>query len=300
MRGLFIAFSILFVAACAVVGFGGSTQSQSAAARAMVTPVEGPSWLKHLGLRVSETNLGEMGGGSFIPPTPRSEPQTPDGNSFVLAGGDIYRISCRSCHGPEGHGAPPEINSLIGPVQGMSPAMIRQRLKARGLTISDSMVHDMAAQAETAIRQRLQNGGKKMPAFKHLTHDEVNSLLAYLERLADVPESKGGAEFLVHESADHVGEDVVKGTCHTCHNATGPGGGHMGMMMSGIIPSLASLPQDQSLGSVIRQVEYGSPPMMMMMRAERMPALPYLTEEEIAAAYAYLAKYPPRAGRGSE
>ena len=64
-------------------------------------------------------------------------------------------------------------------------------------------------------------------------------------------------------------------------------------MMSGIIPSLASLPQQQSLSSVIQVVQYGSPRMMMMMRGDQMPALPYLTEKEVTAAYFYLLKYPP-------
>ena len=236
-----------------------------------------------------------MGGGDFIPSSRRSEPEVSNGAAFVLAGADLYRINCRACHGPQGAGAPPDINSLIGPVQGMSPALIRQRMKARGLEVDDSMVREMAAQTEAAIRQRLEKGGQEMPAFKYLRSDEVNSLLGYLENLADVLGSRR-AELLVHESAARVGEHVVKGTCHICHDATGPGGGRMGMMrmMSGIVPSLASLPQQQSLSSVIQVVQYGSPRMMMMMRGDQMPALPFLTEKEVTAAYFYLLKYPPR------
>ncbi len=96
----------------------------------------------------------------------------------------------------------------------------------------------------------------------------------------------------VKESGAHVGEQVIKGTCHICHDATGPGGTRMMIMMRGIIPSLASLPDDHSLEGVIRQVQYGTR-MMMMMRGNRMPPFPYFTDEEIAAAYLYLQAYPP-------
>ena len=109
-----------------------ATSPVAAAAReGSVTPVEGPSWLKHLGLRVSETRLGEMGDGPFIPPTPRREPDYPNRNNFALAGADLYRINCRACHNPEGTGAPPEINSLIGPVQRTSTSVPDWRSMSR-------------------------------------------------------------------------------------------------------------------------------------------------------------------------
>ena len=296
LQALAFLLGILLVAICMAEGskaFDRRAQtSHPSSARSVVTPVEGPSWLNHLRLRVSQTKLGEMGGGGSIPSSRRSEPEVSNGAAFVLGGADLYRINCRACHGPLGTGAPPEINSLIGPVQGMSPTLIRQRMKARGVEVDDPIVREMAAQAEAAIRQRLEKGGQEMPAFKYLRSDEVNSLLSYLENLADVPESRR-AELLVHEPAVRVGEHLVKGTCHICHDATGPGGGHMAMMW-GTIPSLASVPQERSLSSVIQVVQYGPRRMMMMMRGDRMPALPYLTEEEIAAAYFYLQKYPPR------
>jgi hypothetical protein len=65
-------------------------------------------------------------------------------------------------------------------------------------------------------------------------------------------------------------------------------------MMSGIIPSPASFPEQESIQNVVRQVEMGSSGMMGMMGGQTMPAFPYLTEEEVAAAYLYLAQYPPR------
>ena len=283
-----------------------------------VSAVTGPSWLKHLGLTVSQTHMGQMGENQPVPATRRREPNMSENNGlqptmrkflpmwrsasnqagdvlnqpFVLSGADLYRLNCRSCHGPNGKGSPPEINSLIGPVQAASRAMIQRRMKARGTEISDDMAKEMAAEAEKSLRDRLQNGGKTMPPFQHLRGDEVEALLAYLDQLAGVPAGNHAAR-LVNESAARVGEHMVKGTCHICHDATGPGGGHMAMM-HGTTPSLASLPEQQSLSSITHQVQNGSTGMMMMMGGPQMPSFPYFTEEEIAASYFYLEGYPPK------
>jgi mono/diheme cytochrome c family protein len=288
-----------------------------------VTAVEGPSWLRHLGLVASETRLGRMGGGEPPPASRRREPEPGEygggkasalraimdrflsvfrsdrgaasavlGDTFTLAGADLYRLNCQSCHGPDGGGAPPEIKSLIDPVRGTSAAVIEKRMKDTGHPIREAMAQQLASQAEAAILDRLTNGGQKMPPFPHLRGDEVEALMGYLRVLAGVPAGPQGT-LLVPQSAARVGEHVVKGTCHICHDATGPGGGHMAMMQ-GTIPSLASFPRELSLSSVQRQVQYGSSGMMMMMGGQTMPAMPFLTEEEVAAAYFYLEQYPPR------
>jgi mono/diheme cytochrome c family protein len=287
-----------------------------------ITSVKGPSWLKHLGMQVTQTTqMGEMGGTGPIPATRRREPPTAEGapsgafNSimqrmmsvvrtnpqqatqilrepFTLTGADLYRLNCQSCHGPQGAGSPPEINSLIGPVQGTSPALIEERMEKRGTPIGEEMAKQMAGEAATELRDRLSTGGKKMPPFPHLRGDEVTALMGYLDQLSGVPH-QAHAKLAVTESAARVGEHVVKGTCHVCHDATGPGGGHM-MMMEGIIPSLASMPQQLSLGAFLDQVRYGSPPMMRMMGGNLMPAMPYLTDNELAAAYFYLSEYRPQ------
>jgi mono/diheme cytochrome c family protein len=298
-----------------------SPAAKSDAEAHRVTPVQGLSWLKHLGLVVSETRLGQMGGVEPALLTPRREPVPGEGTlsglrsvmrkylsefgshpeqasrtlnePFLLAGADLYRLNCQSCHGPDGKGAPPEINSLIEPVQGTSTFLINKRMQARGSPIGAELAQQLASQAEATLRERLQNGGKKMPPFRHLLGDEVEALIGYLQKLAGVPSPKY-ADLLVQESAARVGEHVIKGTCHICHDATGPGGGRM-MMMRGIIPSLASIPKDHSLSSVQQQVRYGSSGMMgMMMAGERMPAYPYFTDEEVAAGYFFLAEYPPQ------
>jgi mono/diheme cytochrome c family protein len=305
----------------AAAGAAGSQSWQTASPR--VTAVEGPSWLRHLGLDVSQTRMGEMGGSEPPPVSGRREPEpgtqgggSPSalraimdrvlallrsdhnaasaalGETFMLAGADLYRLNCQSCHGPDGGGAPPEIKSLIGPVRATSAQAIEKRMEAAGHPIREAMAEQLAAQAEAAIRDRLTNGGTKMPPFGHLRGDEVEALMGYLRVLAGVPAGPQGT-MLVPQSASRVGEHLVKGTCHICHDATGPGGGHMAMMR-GTIPSLASFPRELSLSSVERQVQYGSSGMMMMMGGQTMPAMPFLTEEELAAAYFYLEEYPPR------
>jgi mono/diheme cytochrome c family protein len=92
------------------------------------------------------------------------------------------------------------------------------------------------------------------------------------------------------QSVSRVGEHLVKGTCRICHDATGPGVGRMGMMR-GIIPSLASFIWEQSMQSIVWQVELGSRTMMMM-GGQRKPAYPYITAEKAGAAYLYLLQYP--------
>lgn len=311
---------------------GGATNGSvpgAAVAGPQVTAVAGPSWLAHLGLSVSETRLGHMGGSASQPGVRGDEPElasrlagpgkglrsalrralsafgrSRDRNDllderFRLSGADLYRLDCRSCHGPTGEGAPPEIPSLLGPVRATSAAATLDRMKARGTPIDADMAKELASQAEADVRKRLREGGEKMPSFGHLRGEEVEALLGYLQQLAGVDAGKRG-ELLVAQSVARVGEHLVKGTCHVCHDATGPGGQHA-TMMSGVIPSLASFPAEYSLDSVLYKVERGSSGMMgmmgMMNRGEEMPAFPYLSQEEISAAYLYLQAYPPKPRR---
>ncbi|MFZ0451634.1 MAG: c-type cytochrome [Desulfatiglandaceae bacterium] len=293
-----------------------------------VMPAYGSSWLKYLGvydLRFSA--MGEMGGNGPPPPSPRVEPGFPlesappaggmgmgmggmmggrydaaprfspseiermMGARFTLAGIDLFRLNCQSCHGPNGKGAPPEIKSNIGPFEGTSPALLQERMKKLGRPIGEKLAKELASQAEQSILQRLENGGKSMPPFRHLQGEEVRSLMQYLKARVRAPEARG-KEILVTESVSRVGEHLVKGTCQICHDATGPGMGRNGMMR-GIIPSLASFPYERSMQSVVWQVAFGS--RRMMMGGQRMPAYPYITPDEAAAAYLYLVQYPPYA-----
>jgi mono/diheme cytochrome c family protein len=261
-----------------------------------ITPVEGDSWLRHLGTPFIASNMGRVGNWGASPSSAPGQPfsrEGPDGD-FVLSGADLYRLNCQSCHRSDGWGVPPEINSLIGPVQATSPAMIRAQMKQRGIDLDAKTAKQLVSQAQAALRTRLQNGGEKMPPFRHLAREEVESLLAYLEELAGVPGAES-RQIWLSESATRVGELLVKGTCHICHEASGPGLA-VGVAMTASIPSLASLPIDRFPYEVIRKVREGisrPTPMMMSNRGE-MPIFSDVTPEEVAAAYAYLVSYPPR------
>lgn len=288
-----------------------------------VTPVRGPSWLLHLGIELDDTHMGKMGGAGPPPPGVRREPMPSlegDGRAlsnlvhrllsklgmngeadeeslnapFTLVGRDLYRLSCRSCHGPEGRGAPPEINSLLDPVRATSPAFIEESQRRQGRHLPPGMAQQLAADARKTLVDRIANGGKKMPPFHHLAGEEVEALVQYLRVLAGVL-AADGQPLEVTESVARVGEHVVKGTCHTCHSATGPGASHMMMFMRGVIPSLASMPQQTSPATVLAKVRVGTygGGMGMMARMSRMPVFDYLTDEEVMAAYLYLLKYPP-------
>ena len=261
-----------------------------------ITPVEGDSWLRHLGIPFIASNMGRVANWGASPPSAPGQPSSregPDGD-FLLSGADLYRLNCQSCHRADGSGVPPEINSLIGPVQATSPVMIRAQMKQRGIDLDAKTVNQLVSQAQAALRTRLQNGGEKMPPFRHLAREEVEALLAYLEELAGIP----GAErkqIWLSESATRVGELLVKGTCHICHEASGPGLA-VGVAMTAAIPSLASLPIDRFPYEVIRKVREGisRPTPMMMSNQGEMPIFSNVTPEEVAAAYAYLVSYPPR------
>jgi mono/diheme cytochrome c family protein len=285
-----------------------------------IPATQGPSWLKHLGLTVSQTHMGQVGGTGVLPPSPHENPKpsgTPAGpanlnsviqrflstfrsnpeqapailnEKFAASGADLYRWNCQGCHGPDGQGSLPEINSVLGPVQGTSPIMTRKRMEARGIDPDDDMIQQVTELAEASLRDRFQHGGKSMPSFEYLRADEVDALFGYLEKLASVPPTKRDG-LLVPESAARVGEHIVRGTCHVCHDATGPGSGHTAMTQ-GTIPSLASIPKDHSLSGVVHQVQYGSCSTLKLTGGDVMPAYPYLTEEEIAALY--LVAYSPR------
>lgn len=270
----------------------------TATPRPEVMPLRGASWIQRLGIALDDTQLGKMGADGAPPasaehePTPGLEDSAGPRPTFRLSGEDLYRLDCRTCHGPDGRGAPPEINSIIDPVRATSPAVLEERQRVQGRTLPVAMVQQLAADAEAAIRDRLAHGGKRMPAFGHLADDEVTALLAYLKVLANVPGSQPHVP--VTDAAVRVGELLVKGTCNICHPATGAGPNHMMMYMRGVIPSLDGLVQEESPEDIVRKVRRGYTMMPMMARMARMPVLGYLTEQEVLAAVLYLRELPPR------
>ena len=130
-----------------------------------------------------------------------------------------------------------------------------------------------------------------MPAFAHLSEAEIVALEAYLQRLARAPGAPTTTP-LATESALRIGEHVVRGTCRVCHDATGPSGGHA-MMMAGLVPALVGMPEQLSLAGLVHKVRHGWEDMAGARKdLSRMPVYPYLSDEEVEAAYLYLAYLP--------
>lgn len=236
-------------------------------------------------------------GGQWSPPPSHVTKPSGSGNGkdFVLSGEDIYRISCRACHRPDGTGTPPEINSIIGPVQAASPQWMTERMKAIGRPADRAFIRQLTSSTEADLRKRFKAGGHDMPSFDHLSDDEINTLRPYLDQLAAL----AGAEDRqrsIREPAARVGELIVKGTCHICHDATGPESAPT-TVLSGIIPPLSSMPHQKTFSEFVQKVREGTPiPLGSagVLSRGRMPVFNYLTEAEVGAAYTYLSQYPPQ------
>ena len=98
-------------------------------------------------------------------------------------------------------------------------------------------------------------------------------------------------------SLDRVGEFVVKGTCHICHDATGARPTSTAILMQGRVPSLASVLSDKPIADFVAKVRTGGLVLMgnpVYPHRGRMPVFYYLSDTEIAAAYKYLGAHPPR------
>jgi mono/diheme cytochrome c family protein len=264
-----------------------------------VTPVEGPSTLHHLGLTIERSSMGWDGQWGPPPSNTASHPDhvtraAGSGGPFLLDGGDVYRLSCRPCHKPDGSGGPPEINSLIGPVQSASAPWMTQRMKAAGRPVDPAFIRQLTASTEIDLRKRLKVGGHSMPSFDHLSDDEIAVLRPYLDELASVPGAARRPR-LITESPDRVGELIVKGTCHICHDATGAN--EPTTVLSGVIPSLATMSHQHTVFQFVQKAHEGSRVPLSagnVTSRGRMPVFAYLSEAEIAAAYSYLIAHPPR------
>jgi mono/diheme cytochrome c family protein len=265
----------------------------------LVTPVEGESWIRHVHKPFNETSMGRSSW--RLGPTP-GEASTwqfhlsPGYATRIvtLHGSDIYRLSCQGCHGALGHGAPPEINSIASLVQATSVAATRQRMKEAGREMSEAELAATARESKVLLLQRLHNGGEHMLP-PTLSEEEIRALVPYIEQLSGVP----GAEkrqIAVKESADRVGEHIVKSTCHVCHSATGPNPDPE-QILQGAFPPLSTLTSRVGLPDFVRKVTSGAPIMSgspPALHRGRMPVFSYLTQDEAAAAYEYLALYPPK------
>ena len=262
-----------------------------------VTPVAGPGWLTRLGVTLSQTSLGR-GSGRYGPPERTAAPAPSLGvpADAALTGADLYRLNCQACHGLEGRGAPPEIKSAVDPVRGVPLEVLRAQLKAQHQPTGEAEARARPEHIRAAILTRVHNGGQRMPSREHLSDGEFDLLFAYLGVLAG--STKAGPSKHETVSWARVGQHVVKGTCHICHDAVGPrpSAEEMG---KGKIPSLQSLLSSKAVAEFVTKARSGAPADLTglgMMHRGRMPVFYYLRDEEIAAAYVYLATYPPQAG----
>ena len=224
----------LIVGTTLTITGGGSANDQGAPStktqEPVVTPVAGPSWLNRLGLTYRESSLGRGSATYGPPPTdsgslPTQRPSQsiaalPIGRPVMLSGADLYRLNCQSCHRAEGTGSPPEIKSVLGLVQGSSIELVRQHLQQEGKAAAGSAAHAQATRARADLYQRIQKGGQRMPALAHLQEADIDVLYAYLTQLAGSPDAS--PQLRRTASWARLGEHVVKGTCHICHDAVGP------------------------------------------------------------------------------
>jgi mono/diheme cytochrome c family protein len=264
-----------------------------------VTPAAGLSYLRRLGLTMDRSSMGRIGQtdskSSTAPSLDVTTLADPTRRTMTLSGGDLYRLECRACHRADGTGAPPEINTLIGPVQGTSLVLWQRRMKQIGRSIDPTFANEVVSGAKADLRTRVVHGGKKMPSFDYLQDAEVEALVAYLDLLAGVP-SAAQRQHTVTEPATRVGEYLVKGTCHICHDATGTWPTPEALL-NGAVPPLAGLPTHRTIFEMVEKVRHGAPIIMgttNMVDRGRMPVLDYVTNDEVAAVYLYLAVYPPR------
>jgi len=243
----------------------------------LVTPVAGPSWLSRLGVPLDKTSLGR-GTATYGATTPTATPPLASLSvrpSMPLTGEDIYRLNCLACHGRRGTGAPPEVKSAIDPIIGASLEVITR------------------TQVRQDVLARVHRGGQRMPSREYLRDPDLTRLYEYLSRLA-------GATVASHAVPEQVtwarlGEQVVKGTCHICHDATGTWPTDAARI-AGAIPSLQALMASRTVADFVTKASKGAPVHIASLTVDhrgRMPVFSNLKDEEIVAAYVYLATYPP-------
>jgi mono/diheme cytochrome c family protein len=278
----------------------GVALSGAAAQAPTITPVEGPSQLQRLRLPLPQTSMGLTGHWGPRPDlfktTSKAEGSVVRlfGGSTTLSGSDLYRLDCQGCHKADGHGAPPEINTLMDPVQGTSLVLWTRRMQELGRPVDPSFARQIVEGSRADLLNRLVHGGEKMPPFEFLSADEIQALVAYLNVLADVPDASRPRQ--VTEPVLRVGEHLVKGTCHICHPATGSWPDPQALL-DGAIPPLSGFTGRFTLSELIQKVRHGAPVEMSaahVMFRGRMPVFNYLSDEEVESVYMYLAAYPPQ------
>jgi hypothetical protein len=174
--------------------------------------------------------------------------------------------------------------------------MMQQQLRLEGRGAAHAATaHKKANQMKRDLYERIKHGGQKMPPLAHLEQFEIDMLYAYLTELAGTPD----AQPLVRQtvSFDRLGENVVKGTCHICHDAVWrqPTGAEL---LNGAIQPFTVLVANKSVVEFVNKVRRGAPTTMGEIPFHyrgRMPVFYYLKDYEVAAAYLFLNDFPPQA-----
>jgi len=293
------------LALCSLSVLANDKDDPTSKSTSAVTSTTGESWLNHLHRSFGDTSMGKTG---RLGPPPSESGETAGwqmgllpvfATTSTLHGADLYRLNCQGCHGEAGLGAPPEIHSVIDPVRSTSVPLILARMKKSGMDMSTGAAAELARQSQNALLQRLHSGGQDMPSFSQLNDAEVRALIAYLNQLAGVP---GAKQLAVTETPVRVGELIVKSTCHTCHDATGPNPNAQ-QLEDGAIPPLETLTTRVDQMELIRKVTSGAPVTMgtpPTPHRGRMPVFFYLTNSEAADVYLYLTSYPPSQSLASD
>jgi len=270
---------------------------QSTPAEPVITPVTGSSWLNRKGITFRDTSLGR-GSGRYGPAAgetaARKPLALPTGRTVEVTGADLYRLNCQACHNAEGTGAPPEVRSVLPAVQGSSVQMMRQTLREEGRSGADPEARKQASKAKADLYTRIQRGGQKMPPRAHLQKSEIDMIYAYLTELAGTPDAKP----LIKETVswERLGENVVKGTCHICHDAVAPKPGQI--VLNDRIPPFATVLATKSVVDFVNKVRSGAETTsgdIPFHSRGRMPVFYYLKDHEVAAAFLFLTMFPPQA-----
>ncbi len=246
------------------------------------TSATGPSWLDKLGRNFDKSALGRVGALGPNEQDPElAAPAARDGSwlrhGLEARGADLFRFTCRSCHGAAGRGMPPEILPLVPLVQATSADWQKQQGEGGA---------DRAKLAEKLLQHQITSGGRSMPGFDFLAADESEALLAYLEHFAGVADPKH-ADRTLHLPVDRIGEVIVKGTCQTCHAAAESSGKRLsGSQIPPLAGMTATYPVGQFVAGARHRGQHGL--------NGKGPELTYLRDQELKAAYFYLTAYPPR------
>ncbi|MEQ9320014.1 MAG: c-type cytochrome [Polyangiaceae bacterium] len=163
-----------------------------------------------------------------------------------LSGADIFRINCQACHGPTGGGTE------------KAPSL-------RGASVA-------------GLDKPLKSGGKKMPAFPHLSQPEINAVVAYAAALAAGGTPPAGGAVVTLSDAD-LGSRVYFSNCASCHEHGGAK--QWGMMC-----------QPASLGGATTRFSKAQVMNLLDTGAGPMPAFKHLTNAERDALWAHLATLP--------